>query len=570
MINRWTWFVICIVFGLLLMVCGWLMPVHLRAVEAPLLRQAGRNTPSLTSRGTDLLRGGELGAAEMFLRAPAQLKKHEVETLADAVDTTARQFPVDEAWGVADPTLNNYFPAAPVPGEALSDFVVHEENRKKALEFLEKSQQPAVRELLQTRNLAKLTTFAPSQEAGGEAFDAAVVMVGVLLDQQALAPGLRSDISTAALAANRGGNTVPLEQMLMDFISLGQRLNWGQLNAFLRKTESISVLNDQVDAVRSAGGDLPVLFAATELSGEPKAVADYAKNLREDGLKDLATALPFGAGGVQTLVQQDERIYTTRWRTMASEYEPFAAIQSFMAGYCWRTPSFALIVKWLLYFGAGFLLALALHFGRPPASNLEEPLQVRGFHVAREFLFALGFLLVVLLVSEPFLAHESTGTGMPFRLHIPTAGSAVQPGSTDIKASIMNQSNPIIILLFFVLQGLLYIACVVKLAEIRRQRVGPRVKLKLLENEEHLFDAGLYLGFLGTIVSFIVYSVMAGKGGHQFSLMVAYSSTSFGILFVSFFKIFHLRPTKRRLLLEAEAESEVASAPATAHAYPTS
>ena len=568
---------ICIVFGLLLMICGWLMPVHLRAVEAPLLKRAGRNTATLSSRGTDLLRAGQLGAAEMLLRAAEhpkateQEKKGDVETLADAVDSTAKQFPVDEAWGVADPTLNNYFPAAPVPGEgALSDFVVHEENRKRALEFLEKSQQPAVRELMQTRTLTKLSSFAPSQEAGGEAFDAAVVIAGVLLDQQALAPGLRNDISAAALAANRGGNTVPLEEALMDFLSLGQRFNWGQLTVFLRKTERIAVLNDQVDAVRSAGGGLPVVFAATELSGEPKAVADYVKNLREDGLKDLATALPFGAGGVEALVQQDERIYTTHWRAMASEYEPFAAVQSLMAGYSWRAPSFALILKWLLYFGAGFLLALALHFGKPAASRLEEPLHVRGFHVAREILFALGFLLVVLLVSEPFLAPESTGTAMPFRLHIPMAGSAVQPGSTDIKASIMNQSNPLIILLFFVLQGLMYIACVVKLAEIRRQRVAPRVKLKLLENEEHLFDAGLYLGFLGTIISFIVYSVLQGKGSHQLSLMVAYSSTSFGILFVSFFKIFHLRPTKRRLLLEAENESGVVSAPAGVHAYPTS
>jgi hypothetical protein len=116
-------------------------------------------------------------------------------------------------------------------------------------------------------------------------------------------------------------------------------------------------------------------------------------------------------------------------------------------------------------------------------------------------------------------------------------------------------------LLFFVLQALLYVACLVKLAEIRRQRVGPRVKIKLLENEEHLFDGGLYLGFLGTIVSFIVYSVYAK---HQFSLMVAYSSTSFGILFVSFFKIFHLRPVRRKLLLEAEAELPTTAAPAAA------
>src|SRR5262249_48272370 len=100
-------------------------------------------------------------------------------------------------------------------------------------------------------------------------------------------------------------------------------------------------------------------------------------------------------------------------------------------------------------------------------------------------------------------------------------------------------------------QGLLYVASLVKLAEIRRQRVGPRIKLKLLENEDHLFDAGLYLGFVGTIISLILVSLGVIKP----SLMAAYSSTSFGIIFVSVFKIFHLRPTRRRLLLDAEAIS---------------
>jgi O-antigen/teichoic acid export membrane protein len=75
------------------------------------------------------------------------------------------------------------------------------------------------------------------------------------------------------------------------------------------------------------------------------------------------------------------------------------------------------------------------------------------------------------------------------------------------------------------------------------------MKLRLLENEDHLFDAGLYLGFVGTIISLILVSLGIGK----FSLMAAYSSTSFGIIFVSVFKIFHLRPARRKLLLEAEA-----------------
>ena len=114
--------------------------------------------------------------------------------------------------------------------------------------------------------------------------------------------------------------------------------------------------------------------------------------------------------------------------------------------------------------------------------------------------------------------------------------------------------NPSILtlLLFFVIQGLIYTSCLVKLAEIRRQRVPARIKLKLLDNEDHLFDAGLYVGFAGTIISLILISQNVIK---QPSLMAAYSSTSFGIIFVVIFKIFNLRPLRRRYLLEAETMS---------------
>lgn len=215
-------------------------------------------------------------------------------------------------------------------------------------------------------------------------------------------------------------------------------------------------------------------------------------------------------------------------------------------------PWFALTLKWIFYVVAGFLLAFALHFARPAVSALERPLQVRGFHIAREILFALGFLLVVLLLSEPFLSQESQRVEFPFRLSLSTVGKLVPAGAASVKSLFMNQLSLLTLLLFFVLQGLIYTACVFKLAEIRRQRVPPRMKLRLLENEEHLFDAGLYLGFVGTIISLILVSLNI----IQFSLMAAYSSTSFGIIFVSFFKIFHLRPARRKLLLEAEADSD--------------
>ena len=95
---------------------------------------------------------------------------------------------------------------------------------------------------------------------------------------------------------------------------------------------------------------------------------------------------------------------------------------------------------------------MAYHFGKPAVSALEQPLQVRGFHVAREFLFGLGFLLVVLVLSEPFLAQESQKEEFHFRLQLPTAGSAVPAGNIGVKPSIMNNKSILTLLLFFVLR----------------------------------------------------------------------------------------------------------------------
>jgi hypothetical protein len=175
-------------------------------------------------------------------------------------------------------------------------------------------------------------------------------------------------------------------------------------------------------------------------------------------------------------------------------------------------------------------------------------------------LFALGFLVVVLLLSEPFLAQVSQKADFPLRLRLPGVGSAVALAMPGAKTKLMNAPSLLILLLFFVLQALIYLVCLAKLAEIRRQKVPTPLRLKLLENEEHLFDAGLYLGFCGTIISLIL--VMMGIT--QFSLMAGYSSTAFGIIFVSIFKIFHLRPYRRQLLLEDTA----APAPAAYSAIP--
>ncbi len=559
---RWPGFLICASLGLVMLVCGLLIPAYLRAVDASVIQRAGRSGPALLEQGQALAGAKKLGAAKMLMLAARAAGIPGWDRLGEAVTNQARQYPDALAWG-DDSRVENLFgdnAQAPEAGaEPFTDFIIHQENRDAALAHLRDSPSSVVLELLRTRSLNNTVLFPPSASASGQAFDVALLECGLLLDGGHLTAGMSDGIFLSASAANRGGNSEPLERVLMDFMSLGDRLNWDQLVAFVAQIQDTGTLHQLAGQVRNAGERLPVLFAAVQLSGKPAAVAGYLARFSQTGPEDLGASLHYGAGGVSELAQRGERLFSSNLEKRVTAFDPFGAFFYFVTDCSFQKPWLALTLKWFFYLLGGFFLAGALHFARPVVSFLEQPLQVRGFHLVREFLFSLGFLLVVLLLSEPFLARESQKGGFPFRLQLPMAGGAVPVGIAGIKQTIMNPTILLTLLVFFVLQALLYMACLVKLAEIRRQRVPPRMKLKLLENEDHLFDAGLYLGFVGTIISLIV----ASMGMIKFSLMAAYSSTSFGIIFVVIFKIFHLRPARRKLLLEAEAGAIAADAPAS-------
>jgi hypothetical protein len=553
MTNRKARFLLCAIAGLLLVAGGLALPAYLRAVDAGVLQRAGRNTTALVQQGLALVRENQLGAAQLLLQAGQEGGLPGWQDLGLALTHSATQHPGWLVWGGGDARLERLFgsdPHLPRSGsEVFTDFVVREENRAVGLELLRTSPVPVIQELLRCRALTNTVIFPPSESASGQALDTALVVCGLLLEGGHLSGGLSNAVCRLASESNRGVESQRLEEVLLDLMSLGQRFNWGQLVGFVGQIQDPETLRLLANLVRKSDGQLPVLFAAVQLSGQPAQVAGYLMNFSQTGLKDLGTSLRFGAGGVKELLQGNRRLHSSAFRQQMAGRAPFGAVFSVASDLCWRTPGLGLMMKWLLYLTGGFLLAAALHFARPAATELERPLQVRGFHVAREMLFALGFLLVVLLLSEPFLARESQRVEFPFRLRLPTVGSVVPAGTRGVNRSIMNQLSLLTLLLFFVLQGLIYTACLVKLAEIRRQNLPSRIKLKLLENEDHLFDAGLYLGFAGTIISLILVSL----GVIQPSLMAAYSSTSFGIIFVSVFKIFHLRPARRKLLLEAEA-----------------
>jgi hypothetical protein len=432
--------------------------------------------------------------------------------------------------------------------EPVTDFLVRIQNRERALNLLQQSANPAVQTLLKFRSVTNTVLLPSSDSSSGQVLDTGLALCGLLMEGKRFNVGLSNELSNLASDAVYRGKSQRFEQAIMDMISLGQRFNWGQLVTFLSQMNDAETLRLQTAFARKSDAQLPVLFAAVQLSADPAGVAKYLMNFSESGLNDLGDSLRYGSGAVTELLHRNQRLHVSRFVPL-------------LAGLSFRTSEAAIAMKWSLYLIGGFLLAMAAHLMLPDVSEMERPLQVRGFHIFRETLFAFGFLVVVLLVSEPFLARETQKASFSLRLQLPTTGNLSPAGATGVnRPQFMNTEVLITMVLFFVLQALLYIASIVKLAEIRRQSVPARMKLRLLENEEHLFDAGLYLGFLGTIVSLVLVSMGVFK---QPSLMAAYSSTSFGILFVVVFKILHLRPAKRTLLLEAEAARAMESVEST-------
>ncbi|MGY8674081.1 MAG: hypothetical protein ACKVHO_16005, partial [Verrucomicrobiia bacterium] len=175
-----------------------------------------------------------------------------------------------------------------------------------------------------------------------------------------------------------------------------------------------------------------------------------------------------------------------------------------------------------------------------------------GFKVFTRGLFVLALLGTLVLISEPMLLKKiKTGEIKPaYRI----AGLANTPKqASDSKAQPMNgfnQSTIVSVLIFALLQILYYMVCLMKIREIDMHPTPPSVKLRLMENEENLFDGGLYLGIAGTAAALVMQVMQVIDA----NLLAAYSSNLFGIVCVAFIKIGHVRSFKRQLILQMQAE----------------
>ena len=524
--------------GLGLLVLAWLLPVNVKSLNSALLREAGRDTSTVAGFGRDLLALDKPGPAALALETARRTGDPGAGALADFLNSFAEKHREMMPWGgwdvALEPLLVSRNPAASAASQPVLKFMVQQQARDNLRRYLAVSRLPAVQTVLKTGELTTTHRFVPANRPGGQPLDAVILLTAYLWQTEHLSASLQREVRALAEVAVRTGQMGELEDFYLDVLTLGQRLNWIQLAELLRTTGSLGTVGQFAHLARIAPEHLPVIYTAALMTKSADTVAHYLITFGRPGADNLQLALSFGQGAVEQLVQRQVPVTPAT----GPEFD-------FGASFALRHPELALLAKYAAFLSGVFLLLRALDTGLFFAveSALRGAFPRMGSGVIAVILTFLFFVF-----SEPFLLNAAPVSDYKLKITIPVIGAFAAPGAAPLTApTSMDISTILSITLFACLQLGMYVICLLKISEIDRQSLAAAAKLRLIENEENLFDGGLYLGIAGTATALVLQVLHLIDA----NLLAAYSSNLFGIACVALVKIRHVRPYKRKLIVES-------------------
>ena len=530
--------------GLLLAFAAWSLPVNLKSLSPALLRVAGAGTPTVAQFGRRLVDSEKIGPAAQELAAAKAINDPGAADLESALARLSAHAPEMVAWGGWDPFLDPLFNLHENKGRTTStpvlNFFLTEKARDLLRSYLEKSRSLGVQSILRTRDLTATGRFVPATQPGGQPLDAVILLTALLYQGEHLSPPLQRELRSLAVTATAQKELGALEPVFLDLLSLGQRLDWAQLSELLRGTEDTKTLGEFAHLARVDPDQLPIIYAAALFSGSADQVAAYLITYGKSGLADLRLALAQGQGAVHQLML----------RQVPVNHGAGAGLDT-AASLALLHPRAMLIVKYLGFLLGAFLIFRGLdRWIVSPASDRSASLP----HMKSGVLALLVAALLV-LVTEPFLLKAAPLSEYRYRLVLPVLLSTATPPApaTHHPTPTMDTSTLISIGFFAALQVAMYFTCLLKIREVARSDLPPLTKLRLMENEENLFDGGLYVGIGGTATALVLQVL----GIIEPNLLAAYSSNLFGITCVALVKIRHVRPYKRTLILESQVQTGV-------------
>lgn len=533
--------VIWMLAGLLILAAAWIVPVNLKSVTPALLKAAAAETPTPARFGRQLLDREKPGPSALALAAARTLGDPQADALATALDNSAHRQPELVPWGGWDPFLDPLFNLKENTGRTASTpvltFFITEKARANLLGYLTNSRSQGVQTLLRVREVSRTGRFAPATKPGGQTLDAVVLLSALLYQGDHFPATLQRELRDLAETAVHDNQLGALETVFVDLLSLGKRLDWIQLTELMRVTGSVKTIGEFAQLARATPDDLPLIYTAALSTGSADRVATYLLTYGRPGLVDLTLALALGQGATEQLLIRQVPVN----RQPAPSFGPITLMALLY-------PKLALLVKYL-----GFLLGAFCVFRGLERLLFDDPAGSALPRLKSGFLAILTAAMLV-LGTEPFLLKQPDPSAFQLKISIPVLANISDPASLTSTAPTFNMdtSTLLSIAFFATLQIGMYLFCLAKIREIDRQDGPALLKLRLMENEENLFDGGLYIGIAGTATALVLQVL----GVIQPNLLAAYSSNLFGICCVAIIKIRHVRPYKRTLILAGQSESK--------------
>ena len=533
------------------------IPVHFKAVSPSVITAAGENTENMEERASLFLELGKTGPTHLLWQADEALPANHAQ--ADRLRNLLAKHSHYSFSGGPAPYFEKFLSLIPqtspkVATAGVMGLLIPRAHREALHDFLGESSNATVKTLLETRHLTGITRFMPVTSPAGQPLEATILTTALLIQGNHFSPEFLKQLKTISSEALAGElySIEKLEDFYLSLLTLGKRLNWLQLTELTTLAKTPESLKETASLTRQFPERLPFLYALCLFSQDLKQTTRYLQRFGEEGWGDLSFALQQREGGLQKILREQKPLYNPSALGWIGEKAPTWQ-REFLAGLTHKHPKPAFILKFLSFLLAGYFLALGLGKGlkgisSQKATQAQSPYLFAIVYTSSSFIF--GSLVWVLM--EPSLLEFGPKAKATLRLVFNASSNLVSLKSQKLAPSMLDQITVITLSVFFLIQLVVYIACLFKVSEIHKQSQRASLKIKLLENEETLFDLGLYVGLGGTVASLI----MLAMDIVQASLIAAYSSTLLGIIFVAILKIFHVRPLRRTLILELQTEHE--------------
>ena len=538
--------------ALALLFTGASIPGQSSGVAPARLAHSASTGKSLEDEAQLLISRGKLGPASWLLRAQGDTEE---STTFKMIQDRWNAEPFMRVAGGNEPyfyalheLLENQGARGSVQNGA-AGLIITQASRGALSRMLGHSKNQWVQRILEARSITGLPNFPAVSSPAGAPLETSILISALLTQSESLNPEMSLElIEWLELALSRDIAVLQtLDALFLDLLSLSQRMDWESFRTVVQMAgnwEELKWLNAELRARNPDAANATQKIALWLTAANHAELIEYVDSYPSTGWSDLSEAMSEGIQAAQVLVSEKLPIYREpHW--LSGVYPALkTTIGEKAIAWTQGASNTLRLIRFGFFALSGILVAGALISFLKHANQLN--IQSTKAALASGTTAAM-FSLVSWAITEPTLLESTQASTPEIRFN---AGPGALMGS--LKASTMNpgpidQVTLIVLGVFLLVQIIIYLVCLVRVGDINKQPVSPALKIALLENEDSLFDTGLYVGLGGTVLSLILVTL----GVVEASIMAAYASTLFGIIFVAALKIFHVRPLRRSLILQS-------------------